>query len=112
MSNDRKNYLITILLLIGFFLIILLFAFLILCGGAGIKTTTIITIEHKWIEDDKFYFADDSGMIYQLTGGYKNYNGSPRTRYNNLIEGELYIITFYAPYRDTDKLVISERRVN
>lgn len=64
----------------------------------SVKTTNV-TIEHLWEEEDKYYFADTNGTVFELVN-YREanekvlYNDMPKQRFEKLNEGNRYEIEY------------------
>lgn len=61
--------------------------------------TINLTINHLWVEDNEYYFADNNGSIYQL-GNYRAandkilYNDMPKQRFEKLNVDSSYEVEY------------------
>ena len=76
-----------------------------------------ITVEHKWQEGNIYYFSDIEGFFYHVDIVMKNkdikHEYLPKVRYDQLIEGERYRITYitYISFLDRTKYSIKENKL-
>lgn len=110
---------------------ILCFILVIVIGGllsysvfdAVCITSTKIIIEHKWVENEDYYFSDSNDFVYLLkeksyveVGQFKRaikYNELPKSRFESLEEGKLYQIDYcFSEFSITGmRLSINEKKV-
>lgn len=75
------------------------FSILKLTNEANQSKTIELTIEHLWEENNKCYFADNNGSVYEL-GNYRDvsdkivYSELPKQRFDKLNEGSRYEIKY------------------